>query len=211
MNCIWFSPPPGVSVCNEEKIILGKPAETALVPKEDPGGQLGITEDARIIEIKGSNASYVIDQKTGQFISAAIRGKTVLAGGPSLMILPLQTEACEPVDLGVWKPLNNVCEDWQAESVNAKATTNGAVEVTVNGTCREAGGGYVLRLENSGAVQIRYDFTSRVQENPRQWGMVFFAPTNFNTLHWNRRAQWTVYPRGPHWPSVGNGDSASCY
>jgi beta-galactosidase len=187
-----FTDPRGF-VCDEEKIVIGRAAETIAAVKKN-AGKLVIMEDAKRIQISGSDANYVIDRKTGQFISGTVRGQTVLTGGPALMILPLQSEACEPVDLGVWKPLNNVCENWQAESVTAKETTDTEVEITVKGSCKEASGGYSLRLENSGAVQVSYDFESRIKVNPRQWGMVFFAPRNFATLAWNRRAQWTVYP-----------------
>ena len=144
--------------------------------------------------MKGNAAEYVIDRKSGQFIRATIRNKTILTGGPALMILPLQTEACEPVDLGVWKPLNNVCEHWQAESVQARRVADGAVEIVVKGSCTDADGGYTLHLDAGGNIQLHYDFKSRVSENPRQWGMVFFTPKNFDTLAWNRQAQWTAYP-----------------
>ena len=112
------------------------------------------------------------------------------------MILPLQTEACEPVDLGVWKPLNDPCENWRAESVKAAEVANGEIEIAVKGTCREAAGGYVMRLDAAGQIKVSYDFESRVVENPRQWGMVFFAPNHFATLDWNRTAQWSFYPAG---------------
>lgn len=188
-----FTDPRGF-VCDEEKIILGSTGEIAVASAAKSDGKLTIAEDAEKIQISGRNVKYVIDRKTGQFISGIVRGKTVLTGGPALMILPLQTEACEPVDLGVWKPLNHVCEKWRAESVDAKEIADGGVEVTVRGSCDEAAGGYVIRLDAAGHIKVSYDFTSRVKENPRQWGLVFFAPKNFDTLTWNRRAQWTVYP-----------------
>lgn len=188
-----FTDPRGF-VCNEVKIVLGKSKQTGVDTETATGGRLEISEAAGKIRVSGSNASYVIDRKTGQFISATVRGKTILTGGPALMILPLQTEACEPVDLGVWKPLNNVCEHWQAESVSATNANNGTVEVFVKGSCKEAAGSYSIRLDNAGQIQVRYHFASRVKENPRQWGMVFFAPKIFNTLNWKRHAQWTVYP-----------------
>ncbi len=100
------------------------------------------------------------------------------------------------MDLGVWKPLNNVCENWKAQSVEAGECADGAVEVAVNGSCKEAAGGYVVRLDAAGGINVRYDFSSSVEDNPRQWGMVFFAPEQFQTLHWNRAAQWSCYPPG---------------
>lgn len=188
-----FTDPRGFA-CDEENILCGKPAEISTAAAGKSDGKLSFTEADGKIQINGRNEQYVIDRKTGQFISGTVHGKTVLTGGPALMILPLQSEACAPVDLGVWKPLNNVCENWQAELVTARETGDGEIEVAVKGSCKEAIGDYVIRLDASGGVQIRYDFESRIKENPRQWGMVFFAPDEFETLAWNRTAQWTVYP-----------------
>jgi hypothetical protein len=188
-----FTDPRGF-VCDEEKIVLGTSGEAPIATVGKSANKLAITDDAGQIQISGRNFNYVIDRKTGQFISGIVRGKTILTGGPALMILPLQTEACEPVDLGVWKPLNSVCENWRAESVTAKEMAAGEVEVAVSGSSDEATGGYVIRLDAAGQIQVSYNFESRIKENPRQWGMVFFAPKNFTKLAWNRQAQWTVYP-----------------
>ena len=187
-----FTDPRGF-VCNEENLTFGHRVEPT-VSAPSSSGALTITESPDTIQVKGNAAEYVIDRKSGQFIRATIRNKTILTGGPALMILPLQTEACEPVDLGVWKPLNNVCEHWQAESVQARRVADGAVEIVVKGSCTDADGGYTLHLDAGGNIQLHYDFKSRVSENPRQWGMVFFTPKNFDTLAWNRQAQWTAYP-----------------
>ena len=180
-------------VCDEENLTFGHPVEPP-VPAAFTAGALTITESPVTIQVTGDAAEYLIDRKSGQFIRATVRHKTILTGGPALMILPLQTEACEPVDLGVWKPLNNVCEHWQAESVQARPVADGSVEIVVKGSCADATGGYTLGLDTTGNIQLHYDFKSRVAENPRQWGMVFFTPKNFDTLVWNRQAQWTVYP-----------------
>ena len=112
------------------------------------------------------------------------------------MVLPLDCEACEPVNFGVWKPLNNLCENWKAESVEARAAADGAVEVAVKGSSKEADGGYVIRLDAAGGIKISYDFSSNIKEDPRQWGMALFAPKQLATLHWSREAQWSFYPAG---------------
>ena len=99
------------------------------------------------------------------------------------------------MDLGIWKPLNEVCKNWKAESVAAGKNGEGAVEVTVRGSNAEADGGYVIHLDAAGTIKVSYRFSSKVKENPRQWGMVFFAPKTFATLAWQRAAQWSFYPK----------------
>ena len=198
---LTFTDPRGF-VCDEDDIVIGKTAaDVAAVEKN--AGQLVITHLADLIQIKGSKVEYVIDRKTGQFISGKLNGKTVLTGGPTLMILPLQSEACAPVDLGVWKPLNNVSENWHAETAVASETPDGAVEIAVKGSSKEANGGYVIHLDAAGGINVSYDFSSNLKINPRQWGMVFFAPKKFETLNWNRTAQWSYYPLGHIGRAIG--------
>jgi len=187
-----FTDPRGF-VCDEDNIQLGKSSEVAAVTEKSEG-KLSFTETNSQIEIKGDDVEYVIDRQTGQFISGKFDGRTILIGGPSLMVLPLQDEACEPVDLGIWKPLNNVCENWKAGSVTATQNMDGSVVVTVNGSSTEANGRYQIHLDTAGGIKVSYDFASNISENPRQWGMVFFTPKDFETLHWNRKAQWSFYP-----------------
>ena len=197
-----FTDPRGF-VCDEDEIVLGKSAADGIAAVTTPAGKLAWTQTGDQIQIQGGRVAYVIDRKTGQFVRGTMNGKTVLTGGPALMILPLESEDCQPVDLGLWKPLNNVCENWKVESVKAMEAADGAVEVAVNGSSKEAGGGYVIRLDAAGDIKVSYDFSSNVKENPRQWGMVFFAPKQFATLHWSRQAQWSFYPAGHIGRAVG--------
>ncbi len=189
---LTFTDPRGF-VCNEEIITLGNVSEVPEVIAP-PTGKLSFTQTDGQIQITGDRVAYVISRVTGQFISGKLDGKTILTGGPSLMVLPLQDEACEPVDLGVWKPLNNTCENWKATTVTATANADGSIAIAVQGTSTEANGDYTIQLDTAGGVQVNYDFTSNEKVNPRQWGMVFFAAKDFQTLHWNRHAQWSVYP-----------------
>jgi len=188
-----FTDPRGF-VCDEDDVTLGTPAENPVAVAGKTTGQLSLAQTDDKIQIKGGKMEYVIDRKTGQFISGRLNGRTILTGGPALMILPLQTEACEPVDLGVWKPLNHVCENWQAESVAARECADGEMELAVKGSSKEADGGYVIRFAAAGGVKVSYHYSSQVEENPRQWGMVFLTPKTFGTLAWQRTAQWSFYP-----------------
>ncbi len=189
-----FTDPRGF-VCDEEEIQLGKPV-VALPTASQPAGRLSVATLGNQIHIQGGQVEYAIDRKRGQFLFGKRNGKTILAGGPVLMVLPLQNEACEPVDLGVWKPLNQVCENWQAEEVTAAGTPAGGVEIKVRGASKEAAGSYVITLDATGSIAVQYDFSSALKENPRQWGLVFYAPEKFSTLRWQRSAQWSYYPAG---------------
>jgi len=188
-----FTDPRGF-VCTEANISLGKAVAMVAAANPVAGDKLSVVQTADQIRIAGAQVKYVIDRQTGQFVNGQWKGKIVLTGGPSLMILPLQDEACEPVDLGVWKPLNNVVEHWRAESVEGRENPDGTAGITVRGSSLEANGGLEVHLDAAGGINISYGFAANVEVNPRQWGMVFFAPRPFNTLAWKRTAQWSFYP-----------------
>ena len=86
-----FTDPRGF-VCDEEEIILGTSAENAVAAAAKSNGKLAFTQTADRIQIQGGDVEYVLDRKTGQFIRGRLRGKTILTGGPVLMILPLQAK-----------------------------------------------------------------------------------------------------------------------
>ena len=191
-----FTDPRGF-VCNEEEVVLGATnALPAVVEDSNSAGPLTVTSTETQIRVENQDVAYVIDRASGQFVSGRWYRNSMLIGGPVLMVLPLQTEACEPVDLGLWKPLNNVVEDWHAESVVATNAPDGAVVITVQGTNALAAGGYAIRLKPAGGLEVSYAFTAHTKINPRQWGMVFFTPENFSALTWDRNAQWSYYPPG---------------
>ena len=188
-----FTDPRGF-VCDEDEITVGTHVADPISVVRKRSTKLALTQIGSQIQIRGDRVEYVIDRETGWFISGKIEGKTVLTGGPTLMVLPLQTEACEPVDLGRWKPLNQTCQNWHATSVAASVGAADTVEIAVQGSSEEADGGYVIQLDAAGGVRVHYDFAAKIEENPRQWGMVIYTPSAFATLEWKRKAQWSFYP-----------------
>jgi hypothetical protein len=45
-----------------------------------------------------------------------------------------------------------------------------------------------------GAFDVSYRLELLAEVNPRQWGLVFTLPREFDTLQWTRDAQWSWYP-----------------
>ena len=152
---LTFTDPRGF-VCEEEELGVESPA---IVPRPLPtGSSINVGEE------------WQIDKASGQLKSARTGGHTVLVGQPQFMMLPLQSEKCQPVDLGLWKPLNGTATASQAEG-----------SITLDPQGRD--------------MHVKYDFISKVDMNPRQWGLVFYLPRSCDTLSWLRDAQWSHYPR----------------
>jgi len=176
-------------------------------PSISADGTLELVKDDNSFTIKGSRFSYVFDRKTGQIRSAEIDGQTVLVGGPILMVLLFGGGRCEPDYNEDVKPLNNTCSQWQADDVTAEQTTDG-IEIRVKGRYKEAAGAYTMLINGRGQLTASYHFTYEEEPKPtehmwndqpdptryRQLGIVFDLPKSCDTLAWERKAIWSVYP-----------------
>lgn len=113
--------------------------------------------------------------------------------GPALMILPLKREQDSKVSSAVPEVFNPICFKWQPTKISAQETQEG-VEVRVAGTYKEATGEFLLRISGEGILRVDYDFELLEEISPRQIGLVFSLPREFNTLKWRRQGQWSYYP-----------------
>lgn len=196
---------------------IGERQPRKAAPEEaPPAGKIRITGTGDAITLESEHGAWRVDRRTGMIRDARVAGRTVLAGGPVLMILPLRGGPCEQTHRADIPVLNSTCADWRAEAVAARATPQGA-EIEVNGSYREAVGTYTLRLDAAGRMTIGYRFQSTQEVNPRQVGIVLDLPRDCDVLSWQRQAEWSVYPadqigrpegralplRGPEWPRIG--------
>ena len=175
--------------------------------------------------IRCGDIAWELDGKSGKLVSAGVKGKKIAISGPELLILQLdnitrlrvvaeklqpgKTDAFEGLRddaLNEWvkNPKSNTAPltQWTAKSVQAQER-DGVVEVSIEGSYKEAEGRFVLRFTQDGGVESRYDFTvndSLMPQtgpkvlNPRQLGLVFDLPKTCDQLAWRRKALWTYYP-----------------
>ena len=59
---------------------------------------------------------------------------------------------------------------------------------------QEAHGRVEYIFLRGGSMIVRYDLTSDVNINPRQWGMVFGLSRDVQNLAWDRKGLWSIYP-----------------
>ena len=188
-------------------LTIGSSETTIPKPCISTNGGLELVRDDDNLTIKGSRFNWVFDKKTGQIQNAQIDGRTVLIGGPTLMVLPFGTGKCEPIYSDDTPPLNDTCANWQPEEVTANQSTDG-IEIRVKGQYKEAAGTYIMLINNTGQLTVSYNFTYQQKPKPtehmwndqpdppryRQLGIVFDLPKGCDTLTWQRNALWTVYP-----------------
>ncbi|MCX6134955.1 MAG: hypothetical protein NTU47_14175 [Ignavibacteriales bacterium] len=157
--------------------------ETAM--KLDTAGQT--------MTVTGKRFSLVFDKSTGALTSAEFDNRTILVGGPTLMILEQRCNECAPNFSLETKPLNETCTAWKTTSVSVAQHLD-TISLIVKGSYAEAEGEYRIHILPNGELDVRYAFACAKDINPRQYGMVFYAPTTFDQIAWKRNAQWSVYP-----------------
>jgi len=84
----------------------------------------------------------------------------------------------------IWTPFTAPFAGWDCDRVSI-SKANGFVVVTVAGKYQEAAGSYRL-IFGQGRLQIAYDFTVTKGINPRQIGLVFSLPREYEAFSWER-------------------------
>jgi hypothetical protein len=179
-------------------------------------GTAGFSRTSGIIRISAGGTVFEMDAATGMLASVSNGSTNLDLDGPTLMLLPLRREADSKVSFGGHQnrflpeplrqaensalprleppaPFNVTCSHWQPGSISAREV-DGCVEVRIPGKYTEAAGEFTLRFSGDGKLRIEYDFTLNAEISPRQTGLVFRLPAQFDTLAWRRTAQWPFYP-----------------
>ena len=151
-----------------------------------------VSENGNAIAVNGTDINYTIDRKTGLFTSAVQDNKEMKITGPHLMILPLNNAGSTQMTGKTLTPVpfTDTCKNWKATAVQVKGNT-----VVVKGSYNEAEGNFTYRFNNDGSFTVDYNFTCKKNVNPRQLGIVFDIPAEFNNLAWKRKGFWTTYPK----------------
>ena len=109
------------------------------------------------------------------------------------MALPLTGGGCYPNHNANTPVYNDLCSDWKAVEVKAHKEESNVI-VTVTGSYKEFEGSYRLTVNANGELAVEYQFKALQNVNPRQWGLVFEAPQDYDRTFWRRKGMWSVYP-----------------
>ena len=146
------------------------------------------------LQLAAAGASWTVSSQ-GR-LSGQANGKTVLQGGPDLMVLAINN-CCQtqlPENMPPTTPFNAPCSNWKVSSVSARTEGDLAV-IDVAGAFHEATGAFQLRADDAGTLQVAYNFTwTDAAVGPRQIGLVFYAPAAQTYASWRRRGLFTTYP-----------------
>ena len=147
----------------------------------------------KIFTVKSDRMVWSFDRTIGRLISAKLDGEQILIAGAELMMLPLKTEACKTEHSLNIPFLNEKCTNWEIQNLSA-IKIGDTIKILTKGSYQEATGEIEYVFLVGGRIKINYHFTSNIDINPRQWGLVFSLDGSFKNLEWSRKGIWAEYP-----------------
>lgn len=167
---------------------------------ELPDGRLLIQDTA------GAFSWFV--SATGSVAGNTTAGGALLAGGPTLMVLPENNEGGTQLVEGAPPilPFNDPLTAWALQS-RTFSTIGDAIVVVLTGRYAEASGSFTLAFDSAARLHATYAFDwAAADVTPRQVGLVWAAPAALASVSWRRTPQWaTAYPQDHIGRPAGDG------
>ncbi len=107
--------------------------------------------------------------------------------------MPLKTGPCNTEYSLEIETLNDPCHNWNGK-ISATGKEGNTVYIDVEGSYDEADIKLRYSFDSTALVTIDYEIIANEDVNPRQIGLIFSMPGEFNQLGWKRKGQWSVYP-----------------
>ena len=152
-------------------------------------------ETSREVRITCGSVTMVIDKATRTLKEVQSNGKTVLLGDALLMVLPLNGKGNGTQmtgDTARFDPFNATCANRYVSQVEQSMNGDNFI-LRVSDQSDEARG-YTEYQISDGGLTVSYSYEILKNINPRQVGLVFSLPGNFQQLEWDRNGQWNYYP-----------------
>lgn len=144
-------------------------------------------------EYSQGGAEWSFDAPSGKIREISKDGKTIVSAGPELFMVALKTGPCNTEHSLDIETLNDPCQGWQGR-ITATGKDGDNVYIEVEGSYEEADLKLRYNFDASSRVTIDYEIIAHSDINPRQLGLVFTMPRDFDQLSWKRHGQWTIYP-----------------
>lgn len=178
-------------VINQERIELSSPT---LPPADPPAVQIRSTVPVHgRCRVSRDGVTLTVAPETDELMLSCAN-QVVLAGPPDLMILPLETPRSTDCDNTDQLPLiNDRLAGRAVRQVEAIEAVDGS-GVRWHVEWEAARGTIDLLLLDGGAFRVDTAWEMKQAIAPRQYGVVFALPEAFDTLAWQRRGRWSLYP-----------------
>ncbi|MCK5821018.1 MAG: glycoside hydrolase family 2 [Bacteroidales bacterium] len=185
-----FTSPQGY-VIDEYRIILSGAPEISSASESKLKPQLLVLE--RKATVIHGDAEWVFDAPTGKLREVRNGHKEILSGGPELFLIPLKTGPCNTEHSLLIEPLNYPCQEWSGR-ISASGKEGNSVFIEVQGSYKEAEFTIRYLFDSTSQVKIDYSILAKEDINPRQIGLIYTMPYEYEHLAWERNGQWSIYP-----------------
>jgi len=147
----------------------------------------------RKVSVVSGNTEWIFDAPSGKIRDVVKNNKLIITDGPELFLIPLKTGPCNTEHSLDIEPLNDPCKNWNGK-ITATGKEGGTVYIEVEGSYDEADIKLRYNFDASALVTIDYEIVAHENVNPRQIGLIFSMPGEYDQLSWKRKGQWSVYP-----------------
>ena len=169
----------------------GDPVDLKIEKVESIVPELIVNENT--VSVSMDDEVWFISAVNGKLENVRKGNITIIEEGPELMLLPLRTGPCNTEHSLHIETLNETCLNWQGR-VSGTGSENGQVYVEVEGSYDEADIKLTYWFGRSNNVEIEYELVVKSDIDPRQIGLVFTMPLEFEKFSWERKGQWNLYP-----------------
>lgn len=153
-----------------------------------PGLAPTVWEEPATLGVRAGEFQILIDRSTSQIHSATANGSPVLREGPKLHLLPSADAFAPEPDPSTWRL-------GRLQTRREGSEAGNRVVVAVEGSYAGFEGRYELSIDGTGGLAVTYHFVRTGPEMAvRERGLRFALPRACDTLHWQRRAEFSVYP-----------------
>ncbi len=189
-------------ICAEELLSIG---ESPLDEHMASGSfELEENDEAYIVSNKNKTQNYVISKVTGLITRATIKNKTVLQQGPVFCLIPMNFDdggkpnvAGETYQNNIY-PVKNYPEyTLFAKNMQTEKKSDGGIVIQTELSFYGGSSGHITyHFGYNNEVEVSYEVTLDLEEEgrPRQYGMLMQLPASYQTLSWERKGEFTVYP-----------------
>ncbi|MES2454534.1 MAG: glycoside hydrolase family 2 TIM barrel-domain containing protein [Bacteroidota bacterium] len=188
---IVYTDPRGF-IAHEEQLIFKEesvPMETTKVP-------VTFKESSNLLTVNLGKQTHTFDKNTGLLPAGN------MLSGLALMIIPINSDDGGAAGVAGNNYQKNIKPiqyqpqpNWKTTAVT-HSTTDSVVKVNVSGSYDNIGGTLSYTFHNDGLITVDYNF--KIQQgiviSPRQWGLAFTLPADFQHLSFTRKGNWSSYP-----------------
>ncbi len=144
--------------------------------------------------VRAGQTSWLLDQEEGLLRSGRLGQRTIVTGGPHLLLLPsTATQHVGPHHRHAIEPFTEVCSGRTIRSVRGEEDADGFT-VSTEVAYDEADATIDLHVAHDGTLTVTYRAELHHELDLRQVGVAIDVQPFHDTLAWTRRGQWSVYP-----------------